>query len=92
MEPALRDGDWLVVRTARRLPRLGELVVVRDPESAGRLLVKRVGEVEAGGFRVASDAAEHAAHLAERGLVGLDALVGRPVFRYAPLGRIGRVR
>lgn len=49
MEPALRDGDWLVIQRAAfraRGPWVGEVVVVRDPELAGRWLVKRVHRVE----------------------------------------------
>jgi phage repressor protein C with HTH and peptisase S24 domain len=51
MEPALRDGDWLLLVPARSA-RPGQLVVVRDPAD----------------------------------------VVGRPVFRYAPLRRAGPVR
>jgi len=91
MEPALRDGDWVVVRTARRLPRAGELVVLRDPLEPERLLVKRVRSVTSGAVTVGSDAA-HADHLAERGAIPAEAILGRPVFRYAPLRRLGRVR
>ena len=48
MEPAFRDGDWLIVdRTAlkKRCPRMGDVVVVRDPEWAVPWLVKRVWRV-----------------------------------------------
>ncbi len=91
MEPALRDGDWVVVRTARRTARVGELVVVPDPLRPERLLVKRVRSVGAAGVVVGSDAA-HADHLAARGEIPVGDIVGRPVFRYAPLRRLGRVR
>ncbi len=49
MEPAFRDGDWLIVdrRAFRgRRPMVGEVVVARDPDVAGRWLVKRVSGVE----------------------------------------------
>ncbi len=39
MEPALADGDWLVL--GRSDPRAGDLVVLREPDSGG-LAVKRV--------------------------------------------------
>ena len=42
MEPTLTAGDRLWVEPARRIAR-GDIVVVRDPEDADRLLVKRVG-------------------------------------------------
>ena len=46
MEPAYRDGDRVLVnRLAYRLrpPRVGDVVVLRDPERAGKHLLKRVG-------------------------------------------------
>jgi signal peptidase I len=45
MEPSFRAGDRLAVNRlayARRAPRPGEVVVVRDPEEPRRLLLKRV--------------------------------------------------
>ena len=45
MAPTLDAGDWLLVDPdaySRRGPRSGELVLVRDPRQADRLLVKRV--------------------------------------------------
>ncbi|MBI3522779.1 MAG: S26 family signal peptidase [Chloroflexi bacterium] len=89
MEPVLRDGDWLVVAALRRPPRAGELVVLDDPLAPGRLLVKRVRDVTTSGVRVGSDASEHAGHLAERGVIPLSLVHGRPVLRYAPLARVG---
>jgi nickel-type superoxide dismutase maturation protease len=52
MLPAYGPGDWLVVDTAafrRRLPRVGEVVVARDPRHATRKLIKRVKSVDANG-------------------------------------------
>jgi phage repressor protein C with HTH and peptisase S24 domain len=90
MEPALRDGDWLIaVRSRTAGP--GQLVVVRDPADPGRLLVKRVVRSSPDGVEVESDA-RHRGHLAPRGTIRSADIVGRPVFRYAPLGRLGRVR
>jgi signal peptidase I len=45
MEPALREGDWLFVLPPRRQPRVGEVVVLRDPRDAKHLLLKRVAAV-----------------------------------------------
>ena len=92
MEPALRDGDWLLVdpRAFTDLPpRVGDLVVVHDPRLAGRLVVKRVrthdtdGQLTIGG--------DHAAHADEAIAVAPSAVLGRPWFRYAPIRRIGRI-
>lgn len=90
MEPALRDGDWLLaVRSPA--PRAGQLVVVRDPLLRERLLVKRVLRSSPDGIEVESDA-RHRDHLAARGSIAVADVVGRPVFRYAPLARAGFVR
>ena len=49
MLPAYRPGDWLLVDTrafAGRMPRVGEVVVARDPRHATRRLIKRVKSVD----------------------------------------------
>ena len=90
MEPALHDGDWLLAVTGRPA-RPGQLVIVRDPGDRQRLLVKRVLRSAADGVEVGSDAA-HRDHLTPRGTIRPGDVVGRPVFRYAPLRRVGPVR
>jgi signal peptidase I len=45
MEPAYRAGNRLIVNRLaylRRPPAIGDVVVLRDPEDGGRLLIKRV--------------------------------------------------
>jgi nickel-type superoxide dismutase maturation protease len=52
MLPAYRAGDWLIVDTRvfrSRHPRVGEVVVARDPREPSRRLLKRVVRVEPGG-------------------------------------------
>lgn len=90
MEPVLREGDWLLVLPARHA-RPGEVVVVRDPAREGALLVKRVRSVDGEGFTVSGEG-EHGEHLADRGRLEPGRLVGRAVWRYAPLRRFGPVR
>ena len=41
MEPALRPGDWLLVRRTRRV-RAGQIVLARHPSQPDLLIVKRV--------------------------------------------------
>ena len=53
MEPALRPGDWLLVRRTRRV-RAGQIVLARYPGRPGLLIVKRAarlveGDGEVGG-------------------------------------------
>jgi len=51
MRPAIEPGDWLLVDpTVRRWPRVGTVVVLREPEG-GALAVKRVAALP--GTRVA---------------------------------------
>ena len=45
MEPAFRSGDRVLVNRLayrRRAPRAGDVVVLRDPERRGRVLLKRI--------------------------------------------------
>lgn len=95
MEPTLLDGDWLLVDPAahrRRAPRVGDLVVARDPRAAHRNLVKRVAAIGADGrLTLAGDHAAHAADGARIGTVEPAAILGRPWFRYWPVARLGRV-
>ncbi len=91
MEPALRDGDWIVCLPPRRLPRVGDLVVAVDPSSAPDLIVKRVSAVDGERCRLSSDSVTHRAHFTERAVLARD-IVGFPAFRYAPLSRLGLVR
>jgi signal peptidase I len=113
MLPALQPGDWLLVNPlARRWPRVGALVVFREPLS-GTLAIKRVAagpgdRVEfAGGFLTLdhdeawltadADATVTAAggfgppiDSTRFGPVAVESLVGSVLFRYGPVGRIGR--
>jgi signal peptidase I len=102
MAPTLEPGDRVYVdRGAYRAtsPARGDLVVVRDPTSPHRFLVKRVlgvaGEpVSPGGSLVPARTVyllgdNSAASRDSRafGPVPLDLVVGRVWFRYAPPGR-----
>ena len=103
MAPTLLPGDHLLVRPVRRLRRR-DLVVVRDPDSSGRWVVKRVaalpGEsiVVAGqtlragdGIIVLGDNAEHSTDSRRYGPVSLEAVHGRVWYRYGPPERSGWV-
>jgi len=86
MEPALRDGDWLIVdRVPDRITR-GDIVVARDPRMLDRLIVKRVA-------RVGTDSelmliSDHPAHAGEViGPLRAVDVVGRVRLRYWPLAR-----
>ena len=93
MEPALRHGDWVLVDPdsyKARQPRLGELVVSRDPRANTRVIVKRVIAVNrVGDMLVAGDHPAHRGEALEIGRLASADLIGRPWFRYWPLSRFG---
>lgn len=97
MRPTLVPGDWLLVDPDAYVdgaPQVGDLVLVPDPRSPSRLLVKRVAEVHEGGreLLVAGDAPDESTDSRTFGSVQVKALEGRPWFRYWPLGRLGQIR
>ena len=54
MEPALRPGDWLLVRRTRRI-RAGQIVLARHPGRPDMLIVKRAARRVDGGWWLESD-------------------------------------
>lgn len=96
MEPTVRAGDWVLVDPdayASRSPAPEDLVLAPDPRADDRLLIKRVGSVDAEGWlRLAGDDPEHSTDSRVFGAVEAAAVVGRPWFRYWPLRRVGRLR
>ncbi len=88
MRPTLLAGDrLLVVRGGRVRP--GDLVVFADPRQPERRMVKRVETVAEGRVTVTGDNPERSTD--SRLLGPLEAVEGRPVYRYHPPGRVGRL-
>ena len=82
MEPALRPGDWLLVRRTSRA-RPGRLVVARHPARPTLLLVKRALRRDAGGWFLQSDNMNgSAADSRTFGLVPPELIEGVVLFRY----------
>jgi nickel-type superoxide dismutase maturation protease len=88
MEPALRPGDWLLVRRTRRV-RPGQVVLARHPGRPDMLIVKRAarrvegdGEV-GGGWWLESDNPDAGAVDSRRfGPVPAGLIEGRVIVRY----------
>ena len=89
MEPALRAGDWIVVSSLRRPPRVGEIVLLRDPRKPERLVLKRVAAVSGGACTVLGDQPEESTDSRAFGPVPLANVLGRALFRYGPITRMG---
>ncbi len=92
MLPTLLPGDRLRVDTRayhHRRPHEGEIVVLRDPGSPARWLVKRVGSVGGEGLTLASDNPGSGRDSRQFGEVRFESLVGRAYARYAPRDRRG---
>jgi len=92
MRPTLLPGDRLLVdrRAYRdRPPRVGELVVLVDPEDLNRWLVKRVSRVDpaGGSVEVRGDAAEMARDSRRFGPVPARSVIGRVYRCYFPVER-----
>ncbi len=93
MEPALRPGDWLLVRRSMRAghsPRIrpGRLVIARHPGRPDLLLVKRVARREPHGWWLESDNPGAGAVDSGRfGAVPPERIEGRVLLRYWPIRR-----
>ncbi len=93
MEPALRPGDWLLVRRglrAGRPPRIrpGQMVIARHPGRPELLLVKRAGRRGADGWWLESDnPGAGAVDSRAFGAVPPGLIEGRVMVRYWPLRR-----
>ncbi len=93
MEPALRPGDWLLVRRSLRAGLLlrirpGRIVIARHPGRPDLLLVKRAARREPGGWWLESDnPGAGAVDSRSFGVAPPELILGRVVLRYWPLRR-----
>lgn len=92
MAPTLVPGDRLLVRRWPTGLAPGALVVVADPRTPDRLVVKRVAAVDADAVTVLGDNPAASTDSRAYGTLPRSAVRGRVVYRYAPPGRAGRPR
>jgi len=95
MAPALGPGDWLVAVRPRGIRR-GSLVVVEHPERPGYEMVKRVSGLPGDRigdrilgpdeYWVEGDNPEGSTDSRSFGPIGSNAILGRVVLRYSPIG------
>jgi len=82
MEPALRPGDWLLVRRTHRI-RPGQIVLARHPARPDLLIVKRAARHTPSGWWLESDNPDPAAVDSRRfGAVPEILIEGRVLLRY----------
>jgi signal peptidase I len=77
MEPALHHGDELLF--LRLPPRLGAVVVARDPRNEHHWIVKRVAAMHDRDVLLASDSPGHESLVVDR-----SAVIGWAILRYHP--------
>jgi len=80
MLPALRPGDWLLVRRTPRI-RAGQIVLARHPGRPDMLIVKRAARRVPGGWWLESDN-PGAGAVDSRRFGPVPAVEGRVLFRY----------
>lgn len=93
MLPTLREGDHVVIVRGRL--RHGDVVAIRDPRRPSRIIVKRVESIASdprGALTVVGDNPRESTDSRHFGAVPRSLVVGRVVYRYAPVERAGRVR
>lgn len=81
MLPTLRPGDVVLIGALRRLPRVGEIVLIAPPGSPDRRWIKRVRSRGNKSFSVASDNPLEGTDSRQLGSLTRDHLLGRLLLR-----------
>ena len=81
MEPAVRNGQWWVVRRSAKL-RNGDVVLLQHPERSALSVIKRLGHREGNGWWVLGDNSRVSDDSRQFGVVPDSLIIGRLVFRY----------
>ena len=89
MAPALLPGDRLIVVRRHRVPRVGDVVVVRDPRQPDRELIKRVAQVSDGGVTLLGDNSSRSTDARDFGPLSASRVEWGVALRYWPPSRFG---
>jgi nickel-type superoxide dismutase maturation protease len=83
MLPGLRAGDEVLLNPRATRPRVGDIVVARDPRQPARKIIKRVTAVDNNGWiELSGDNASASTDSRTFGLVSPDLIVGRVTSRF----------
>jgi nickel-type superoxide dismutase maturation protease len=91
MIPVLDDGDRVLLHRVRRL-RVGDVVVVDDPTTPDRMLVKRVSSISRDTIALLGDNAGASHDSRHFGDVPSASVRGVVWYRYHPANQAGRIR
>ena len=86
MEPALRNGEWWIVRRGAAV-RPGDVIMMRHPQRPHLTVVKRVERRADDGWWVLGDNPEVSDDSRQYGSVPDELVIGRLFWRYRPLRR-----
>lgn len=89
MEPAVRNGDWWLVRRTTRV-RAGDIVLMVHPRRPHAMVVKRVARPDPEGWWVLGDNPDHSEDSRDFGPVPAHLIVGHLTLRYFPVRRAAR--
>jgi len=82
MEPTYMGGDKLFVRESYRKPKVGDVVVVKDPRGE-KLLLKRIESIKGKEIFVRGDSPQWSTDSRTFGAISGKAIVGKVIFRYS---------
>ena len=80
MEPFCREGDFAVVNRMSYLfsrPKIGQIVVLKDPRDCSRLVLKRIGAIQNSFLWVEGDNKERSTDSRDFGWVSVKSLLGQ---------------
>lgn len=84
MKPAFKPGEHLLINKVIykiKKPQRGDVIVLRDPRDARRLLLKRISEIQNEAFEVISDNID-GSDSRTFGAVNGENIIGKVFFRY----------